>query len=236
MKRIQPVPMHIGGQRSHDPAQTEGMMNHSTRVTRRPRRARLRPARAAPAIIAMAVLAPLAAACGGSPSRAGSGGSPPAGGPADSTSAVAYSACMRSHGVPNYPDPDSSGQLPKTGAQLLGISTSQYQTAQQTCRHLLPTGGSVQQQEAQCMQNSDCPPALLQQMMAGDLKLARCMRSHGVPNFPDPTNGGSEWPLFPYLSCRYFRGRVAYAPVRGRVERMCAPGRRQRPGVVRVTP
>ena len=103
---------------------------------------------------------------------------------------------MRSHGVPNYPDPDSGGQLPKTGAQLLGVSASQYQAAQQACRHMLPAGGSFQQQEHQCMQNSDCPPALVQQMMTADLKLARCMRSHGVPNFPDPTNGGSGGPVF----------------------------------------
>jgi hypothetical protein len=103
---------------------------------------------------------------------------------------------MRSHGVPNYPDPDSSSQLPKTDAQLLGVSSSQYQAAQQACQHLLPTGGSFQQQEHQCMQNSDCPPALVQRMMTADLKLARCMRSHGVPNFPDPTNGGSSGPVF----------------------------------------
>jgi hypothetical protein len=46
------------------------------------------------------------------------------------------------------------------------------------------------------MQNSDCPSALVQQMMTADLKLARCMRAHGVPNFPDPTNGGSSGPIF----------------------------------------
>jgi hypothetical protein len=33
-------------------------------------------------------------------------------------------------------------------------------------------------------------------MMTADLKLARCMRSHGIPNFPDPTNGGSGGPVF----------------------------------------
>ena len=50
------------------------------------------------------------------------------------------------------------------------------------------------------MQNSDCPPALVQQVMTADLKLARCMRSHGVPNFPDPANGGSGGPFFPISS------------------------------------
>ncbi len=167
-------------------------MNHGTRATRWPRP---RPARTAVAIIATAALG-LLAACGGSPSSAGSGGSPAAGGSAGTPSAVAYSACIRSHGVPNYPDPGSSGQLPKTDAQLLGVSTSQYQAAEQACQQLLPSAGSVQQQDHQCMQNSDCQPALVQQMMTGDLKLARCMRSHGVPNFPDPTNGGSSGPIF----------------------------------------
>jgi hypothetical protein len=170
-------------------------MNDSTRVTRRPLRAWPPAARTAAAVIATSVLG-LLAACSGSPSSAGSGGAPAAGGSAGSPSAVAYSACVRSHGVPNYPDPDGAGQLPKTDARILGVSTSQYQAAQQACRRLLPAGGSLQQQEHQCMQNSDCPPALVQQMMTGDLKLARCMRSHGVPNFPDPTNGGSGGPVF----------------------------------------
>ena len=131
-------------------APAEGMMTDPTRVLRRPRRAWPRPPRTVAAIIAAATLALLAAACGSgdSPSPAGSGGSPAAGGSAGSPSAVAYSACMRSHGVPTYPDPNSSGQLPKTDAQLLGVSTSQYQAAQHACQHLLPTGGSIQQQEA----------------------------------------------------------------------------------------
>jgi len=103
---------------------------------------------------------------------------------------------MRSQGVPNYPDPDSSGQLPKGDAQQFGVSNTQYQAARQACRHLLPTGGSLQQREDQCMQNSDCPPALVQLMLTADRKLAQCMRSHGVPNFPDPTNGGSGGPFF----------------------------------------
>jgi hypothetical protein len=151
--------------------------------------------RTATAFIAMTALVLLAAACGGGPSSTGSGGSSNAIGSADSPSAIAYSACMRSQGVPNYPDPGSSGQLPKGDAQQYGVSTSQYQAAQQACQHLLPTGGSLHQEEYQCMQNSDCPSALVQQMLAADRVLARCMRSHGVPNFPDPTTD-SNGPVF----------------------------------------
>lgn len=174
-------------------------MNDSSRVMCRSGRAWPPIARTAAVIAAIGALALLAAACSGSPS-AGAGASPGASGPATSPSAIAYSACIRSHGVPNYPDPDSRGQLPKTDAQILGVSTSQYQAAQQACQHLYPTGGSLQQQEAQCMQNSDCSAALVQQMLTADRKLARCMRSHGVPDFPDPANGGSGGPFFPISS------------------------------------
>ena len=152
-------------------------------------------ARTATAVIAATVLVLLAAACDGGPSSTGSGGSSIANGSAESPSAIAYSACMRSQGVPNYPDPDSSGQLPKGDAQQFGVSASQYQAAQQACQHLLPTAGSLHQEEYQCMQNSDCPSALVQQMLAADRELARCMRSHGVPNFPDPTTD-SNGPVF----------------------------------------
>jgi hypothetical protein len=171
-------------------------MKNSTCGQRRPRRRRPAAAHTVAATIAVAGLALLAAACGGSgQSSAGFRRSPGGAGSARSPSALAYSACVRAHGVPNYPDPDSSGQLPKTDAQLLGVSGSQYQAARHACRHLLPTGGSLQQQEDQCMQNSDCSPALVQLMLTADRKLAQCMRSHGVPNFPDPVTD-SHGPVF----------------------------------------
>jgi hypothetical protein len=160
-------------------------MNHSTRLRRR---ARPRPARTAAALIATAALALLAAACGGSPSSAGPGGPPNAAGSPNSPSAVGYSHCMRSHGVPNFPDPPSSGQVPKTSVQQLGVSNSQLQAAQRACRHLLPsTSGSLQQQAQQCVLAGNCPPAVVQQMLTSGRRFAICMHSHGVPNWPDPT-------------------------------------------------
>ena len=104
-------------------------------------------ARIAVAIIAGGGLV-LLAACGGSPSSTGSGGSSSAGGPASAggsanSKLVAYSQCMRSHGVPNYPDP-ANGALPKGTAQAFGVGNSQFQAAQGACEHLLPaTGGSL---------------------------------------------------------------------------------------------
>ena len=93
----------------------EGTMNDRARFMRRPRRARPPISRTTTAMIAAAV-ALLAAGCGGGPSSAGSGGSPAAGWSAGPTSAVAYSHCVRGHGVPSYPDPGGGGTLPKVGA------------------------------------------------------------------------------------------------------------------------
>lgn len=189
MKRKQPLPIANGDRRRHHPAGEEGMMNDGTRGRRRRWRAERRQARTVAAIAVSAALAMLAAACSsGSPSAAGSGGTPDGAGSASSPSAVAYSACMRSHGVPDFPDPPSSGQVPKASAQELGVSSSRFQAAQQACQHLIPNTGdtAAQQQEAQCAQTGNCPKAVVQRWMSGLLRLARCLRTHGEPNWPDP--------------------------------------------------
>jgi hypothetical protein len=104
---------------------------------------------------------------------------------------------MRSHGVPQFPDPDSSGELAKTDAQRLRVSNSQLQTAQRACQPLLPaTGGSLQDQAHQCMVAADCPPALVQRMLTAQRTFARCMRSRGFAKFPDPTFDSQGRPVF----------------------------------------
>jgi hypothetical protein len=150
------------------------------------------------AILATAVLSLLAAACGSSGSSTGSRGSPSAGGSTTSASLVAYSACMRSHGVPNYPDPDSSGQLPKPDAHHLGASSSQLQATQQACQHLLPnTGRAINAGSiTQCMMADDCPQALVQHLLNEERSYARCLRSDGVPNWPDPNLDSHGRPAF----------------------------------------
>lgn len=125
--------------------------------------------------VAVVAAALLATACGsGNPSSGGSGASPAAAGPANSPSAVAYSHCMRTHGVPAFPDPGSNGQISKAQILQLKVSTSVLQTAQRACGHLWPYQPATGAQQ--------------RQQMADDLKFAQCMRSHGLPGFPDPTN------------------------------------------------
>jgi hypothetical protein len=169
--------------------------NCGSRVMHEPRRAWPTAARTAAALIAGATLA-LLAACSSSPSSADAGAAASAGGATDSLSAVAYSDCMRSHGVPNYPDPGSNGDVPKGSAQQFAVSNSQFQAAQGDCQHLLPTGGSFQQQAQQCFNAGNCPQALVQQILTAQRKFAECMRSHGVPNWPDPTLGSEGRPIF----------------------------------------
>lgn len=154
-------------------------------------------ARTASAIMAAAVLALLAAACGG-PSSAPQSGSANAGGAGTSSpSAVGYSQCMRSHGVPNFPDPPAGGGIPKASAQQLGVSNSQYQAAQHACQTMIPaSGGATQQEEQQCFVAGDCSPAVVQHLLVLMRNFSRCMRSHGVPNFPDPSTNSQGQPLF----------------------------------------
>lgn len=93
---------------------------------------------------------------------------------------LAFSRCMRANGVRNYPDPDSSGKPPKKSLQQLGVTSSQFQSAFRACRHLLIGGTATPQQR--------------QQKFAFALKVARCLRRHGYPTYPDPTASGQQHP------------------------------------------
>ena len=147
-------------------------------------------ARTAAAIISTAGLALLAAACGSSPgsdvAQLGSTAtqststSTPSGSSAHQNDAVAFARCMRSHGVRNWPDPNSSGAFDKSKltTQQLGAGTSRVQAAQSACNHLLPNGGSGPN------------AARVRQMRALGLQFAQCVRRHGVPSFPDPASDG----------------------------------------------
>ena len=123
------------------------------------RRAGLRRAGLAGAVLALIGL--LATACGGGSSPAAGGAGSPV------QAALAYARCMRAHGVPDFPDPDSHGQFNVKGHS----ASSQETAANQVCHHLLNVGGQVDQR---------------QQALGPLLKYARCIRAHGLPNFPDP--------------------------------------------------
>jgi hypothetical protein len=132
-------------------------------------------------LLVAAVLAVLATACSGS--SASSGGPSNAGGSSISRSAIGFSQCMRSHGVPNFPDPTTNGTIPKGTAQQFGVSDSRYESAQTSCAHLLPNSGEPSN-------------AVIQRAMNGMRSFTQCMRSRGVSNWPDPTTDRAGYPTF----------------------------------------
>jgi hypothetical protein len=82
---------------------------------------------------------------------------------------------MRANGVPDFPDPSSSG-----GFQIgpgVDPTSPVFQTAQAKCQKLMgggfPAAGST----------THPTPQALAQMRT----VAQCMRRHGISGFPDPT-------------------------------------------------
>jgi hypothetical protein len=88
--------------------------------------------------------------------------------------ALAFSQCMRSHGVPNFPDPNAQGDLAIGPSSGLDPGSAKFQAAQRACQKTLPNGGQP-------------TPQQLAKARQGALAFSACMRSHGLPDFPDPT-------------------------------------------------
>lgn len=100
------------------------------------------------------------------------------------TARLAYARCMRAHGVPTYPDPESNGQEP-AGTKQLYASNPRISAAGAACRKLLPNAGQP---------TATAQPNALSQASA--VSLAGCMRSHGYPAFPDPSIDSVGQPVF----------------------------------------
>ncbi len=89
---------------------------------------------------------------------------------------------MRSHGVPSFPDPTGGKLLIKaTPGSGLNPNSPAFQSASQACKKLQPSGLGA--------------PAVNSHLKAQALKFVNCLRSHGVPSFPDPTFSGGMFAL-----------------------------------------
>lgn len=133
--------------------------------------------RRAAAVAVLVTMTLLTTACAGGTST-GAGSSSPTGASTLHQEELAVAQCMRSHGVPNFPDPAANGDRSHVSPDSLGVSTSVYQSALSGCRHLAPDAGATLSSGQQ------------QQSLSKVLQFARCMRSHGVPDFPDPDSTG----------------------------------------------
>ena len=122
------------------------------------------------------VLSLLAAGCGG-------GSSSTAARRTTQSGTLAYAECMHAHGVPTFPDPTSSGEIPKAKIVAL-VGTPQLQTAQRACQHVMPAGGLGPPEQV----------VSTRARLADALAFARCMRARGFTAFPDPTSHGELTP------------------------------------------
>lgn len=152
----------------------------------------------------------LIAGCGG-------GGKPRAltsagrGGPANGAEgAYKFSACMREHGVPNFPDPvvhsSAGSQSVSIGINPSITSSPAYNSAQTACQHFMPQPSPSQVAAQQHTHEEHM------------LAFARCMRSKGVTDFPDPNSQGDIKP--PMLAQA---GIDIHAPAFAQKAIACAP-------------
>lgn len=89
--------------------------------------------------------------------------------------AVKFAECVRNNGVPDFPDPDASGELTIDGiANRSSVDTSSaaFKQAIEACKDLQPAGFTGHKRSPQEQENA--------------LKFAQCIRDNGVPDFPDP--------------------------------------------------
>ena len=135
----------------------------------------------------VAALALLAAGCGGSNHSPGVAtvGSHTTTVQTAPNASVAFARCMRSHGIPNWPDPEPGGVFDKAKLRALGVNVTRMRA----------------------LEDGPCKPPVIgappEGITAADqvdyLTGATCMRHHGVPNFPDPVfqNGNVKFNIPP---------------------------------------
>lgn len=101
----------------------------------------------------------------------------------DHQAALRFAECMRDHGLADFPDPSTSnGGFAINGGpgSDLDPSSKTFKDASTACQKYLPSGGA---------KNGKADP----QMQQKALKFSKCMRDHGITDFPDPkfdSNGG----------------------------------------------
>jgi hypothetical protein len=137
------------------------------------------------ALVLVALIAVIGAGCGSNTATGSAGSASNTGSAASSASAsnaantqatkrekaVKFAECVRAHGVPHFPDPDATGNF-NFGVD---VSAAVFTAAVNACKALQPPGTLSAKRSTK------------QQSAA--LRFAQCVRSHGVPDFPDPVNG-----------------------------------------------
>ena len=98
-----------------------------------------------------------------------------------SSQGIRLANCMRAHGVPNFPDPSAGGGGVNLAGTGINPQSPAFTAARRACAQLAPRG-------------SRAPRATESQFLAA-VRFAKCMRTHGFPDFPDPTRVDSPAPI-----------------------------------------
>jgi hypothetical protein len=85
--------------------------------------------------------------------------------------AVKFSECMRGQGLSDFPDPNADNDF----EYGISVSPDVWKRAVDACKDLEPPGAF----------STDRTP----DQQAAGLVFARCIRAHGVKDFPDPVDG-----------------------------------------------
>lgn len=116
---------------------------------------------------------------------------------------LTFAACMRAHGLPQFPDPNSQGDVTIND---VNPNSSSFTDAQRACQKFAGASGK--------------PSAARQaKLMANALKFSSCMRAHGVTNYPDPKPGPNG--IGVSLSTNSADGIRPNSPVFRRAQRAC---------------
>lgn len=90
-------------------------------------------------------------------------------------SALAYSRCMRAHGIKDFPDPGPDGEVSINATPGSDLTGPRFEAAMKACRPMLPSEGRRRDPRV---------------VRAAALRYAKCMRAHGIKDFPDPNSDG----------------------------------------------
>ena len=130
----------------------------------------------APALLTCGALLAASAVLAGCDSGGGSvGATTTQGGGRPDTSISSLIACYRAHGDPSFPDPVYD---PNDGRWHFAVSPNSAPAGtRQACQRLMPSMTA----------SPPVPQAQFQQLV----RLAQCIRQHGVSNWPDPDPDGA---------------------------------------------
>ncbi len=86
-------------------------------------------------------------------------------------SGATFAGCMRAHGVTNFPDPQPGGGF--NFSSNMNVSSPAFQSANKACGNEAP--GAI------------APPRASEHQKVLAVEASKCMRAHGITQFPDPS-------------------------------------------------